>query len=342
MTVSFDSKQQYFAYVAHKYDTTSDVIEIIAHGEEGIEDETLIDHVLREFVNHPQFMYIALIWKGTPFPGTIFNVRNYEYTGQVMEGLHLFLYKKAYLAQIFAINSTIGDLDYFRRLMTKRPECGVVILAAENVQNLQTVCDEFERPSVFLHYPSDVDITDQYLIAVDAGDIMTEVVSYLYNLGHRDIAYVHGSLSLNIGRDRLHDYYKALESVGLAVDQGLVIGGNWQESGGYAAALKLLSLEKKPTAIIAANDRMAVGAMNAVKASGLCIPDDISIVGYDDIAAATLITPTLSTIHQPMTRIGAKAAEYIVSLLEGDTPEPRHYYLPVEFIIRDSIGAAPQ
>lgn len=339
--VQFSSKQEYFRLIANQFFTTPDIIEAITYGEDKVVNDRLRTEILSEFVAGSNQMFFALIWKGNPMPGGIRNLQAYRYVGQVMQGMNLFLHKTSYIAELFSVNSIIADAPYFRRLLSKRPNAGIVVIVAENADSLQTVCHEMARPYIFVNCPIGLNITDHYLISVKADNALRNVVSHLYELGHRRIGYIHGFLTHKAGMERLNKYYAGLDAVGLPVDQKLIAGGDWQETGGYQAAQELLALEDKPTAIIAANDRMALGAMQAARELGIHVPHDVSIVGFDNIAAAMQSTPSLSTVHQPLTKIGSTAAEIMSALLEGDTPEPRHHYLPVEFIIRDSISVPP-
>ena len=121
----------------------------------------------------------------------------------------------------------------------------------------------------------------------------------------------------------------------------LVYPGNWKPNHASDAVKKFLSLDVPPTAILAANDLMAEGAMNALNDAGISIPEAMSVMGFDDSSIATQTTPLLTSVRQPLTFIGRKAAEYIMTLLNGEKPPAYHHIFPLELIIRDSTAPAP-
>jgi LacI family transcriptional regulator len=130
--------------------------------------------------------------------------------------------------------------------------------------------------------------------------------------------------------------------VGLPLDTELVREGDFMQPTGFQQAQMLLRLPHPPTAIIASNDLMAFGVMDAAKAAGLTIGHDISIVGFDDIFMASQVHPTLTTVRQPLHDMGEMALDMLVTLLHGRTVLNPRRELPTELIIRESTGRAPQ
>jgi LacI family transcriptional regulator len=143
-------------------------------------------------------------------------------------------------------------------------------------------------------------------------------------------------------RDRLEGYRDGLAEVGLPFDAELVREGDFLQLTGFAHTQSLLQLENPPTAIFASNDVMAFGAMDAAKAAGLTIGQDISIVGFDDIFMASQTYPSLTTVRQPMAEMGETAVDMLVALLQGRTVLTLRRELPTELIVRASTGQAPQ
>lgn len=170
---------------------------------------------------------------------------------------------------------------------------------------------------------------------VEAGYVATE---HLISLGHKHIAFIHGSEGSLASKRRFEGYEKALREHGLTPSQDLVARGGFQRSGGHKAAVHLLGLGPRPTALFAANDQMALGALAAAAELGLSVPGDVSIVGVDDIEAAALVTPALTTLRQPTYEMGSRAVEMLVSLLNGaDSPETRVSF-KATLVIRDSCA----
>ena len=160
---------------------------------------------------------------------------------------------------------------------------------------------------------------------------------HLLELGHRRIAFINGDPVHPDARDRYAGYRAALEAAGVAVDRALVLPGAFQEPSGLAAVELLLERRVPFTAIFAANDQMAIGATLALHQRGLRVPDDVSLVGYDDIAPAAYSVPPLSTVRQSGYEIGQCAAEAMLALLAGEKPRVS---LPApRFIARESTRA---
>ncbi|HLO95496.1 MAG TPA: LacI family DNA-binding transcriptional regulator [Burkholderiaceae bacterium] len=160
---------------------------------------------------------------------------------------------------------------------------------------------------------------------------------HLIARGHRDIAHIGGDLSHSDARERLAGYQAALEAAGIPFRPALVECGNYLEEGGRKAAERLLASPQHFTALFAANDQMAMGATLALHKAGLRVPQDISLVGFDDLDLATHMTPPLTTVHQASLELGRLTAQALLEMLAGGKPELR---LPEPRLVeRDSVAA---
>jgi len=174
-------------------------------------------------------------------------------------------------------------------------------------------------------------------VMIDNVQAAFDMVSYLIKRGHRRIAHLAGWQTIISGRQRLQGYRRALEMHGLAVDNTLVIEGPWTKSGGSEAMRRLLAVRPLPTAVFAANDLMAIGAMIAVQQAGLKIPDDVAVAGFDDIEEAGCVAPALTTVNQPKYEIGRRAAQILLRRLHKEGPRKRQrVVLPHQLVIRAS------
>jgi LacI family repressor for deo operon, udp, cdd, tsx, nupC, and nupG len=162
-------------------------------------------------------------------------------------------------------------------------------------------------------------------------------VSHLVSLGHRRIAHITGPAGLSIAEARTRGYREALADSGLDADPGLLIPGDFHFSAGQAAVRRLLGAGADFTAIFASNDEMAVGAINELRAHGLFVPRDVSVVGFDDIVFAEASDPPLTSVRQPRREVGATAMDMMIAVLSGDSA-PRHVQLGFELIIRGSTS----
>jgi LacI family transcriptional regulator len=169
-----------------------------------------------------------------------------------------------------------------------------------------------------------------------------EMVGHLVSLGHRRIAIIKGSPRNYDAAERLRGYRIALRDAGIVPDTSLELTGNFTEAGGYAAAIELLAMGVRPTAIFAANDSMAIGALSALRESGVEVPEEMAVAGFDDIPLARYMDPPLSSVHVPICELGARAVEI---LLEGITHKNGHARkrerVSTKLVIRSSTGRQP-
>lgn len=165
---------------------------------------------------------------------------------------------------------------------------------------------------------------------------------HLIELGHRRIGYISRAINLSHSQGRVDGYKMALAESGIAIDPNLLRKGGFNLQDGYRAMQELLSLDVPPTAVFAYNDIMAIGALRALHEAGLSVPDDFSVIGFDDIDAAAFTCPALTTIYLPKFDIGKKAADLLISLVEEkEVPAETQVTFDVKLIRRESTGPAP-
>jgi LacI family transcriptional regulator len=169
-----------------------------------------------------------------------------------------------------------------------------------------------------------------------------DATTYLLDLGHRQIGFITGNMRLGCAVDRLAAYRAALADHGIDFDPELLVGGDFQQPSGYQGASTLLALAAPPTAIFASNDMMAFGAMDAVRSRGLAIPQDVSIIGFDDIPQAAAVRPALTTVRQPLVEMGRIATQMLLEYIHDPTLPTRRVELDTELILRESCQPPKQ
>ena len=165
-----------------------------------------------------------------------------------------------------------------------------------------------------------------------------EATEHLLRLGHRRIAAITGPHDWIATEERLRGYRGALAEAGITPDPQLQIGANFRDNGGRLATQQLLSLPEPPTAIFAFNDMLAIGALQAIRQHGLRVPEDISVVGFDDTYEASIMHPALTTVRQPLAEMGRMAVSQLVRLLQNQRIEALHVELATRLVERDSTG----
>lgn len=161
-------------------------------------------------------------------------------------------------------------------------------------------------------------------------------VNYLIDNGHKNIAFISGTKTAIISLNRLKGYKKALEDRNIKVNEDIIVDGDWQIDSGYKRTMELLDQGKEFTAIFAGNDLMAVGAVKALKSRNIKIPEEVEIIGFDNIDLSWIIEPQLSTVGQPAYKMGAKGAQQLINLIEGKKILNKSIILEPELILRET------
>jgi DNA-binding LacI/PurR family transcriptional regulator len=160
--------------------------------------------------------------------------------------------------------------------------------------------------------------------------------NHLINLGHRRIAYIGKTAPARDAIERIAGYRAALDAANLPVDPQLQCDGNFSEADGYTATKTLLELPEPPTAIFAGNDRQAAGVYRALHELGMIVPDQMSVIGFDNLPFTELLSPPLTTVHAPRLELGRTAATMLLRLINGEALEMPRVVLPTQFIERQS------
>lgn len=176
-------------------------------------------------------------------------------------------------------------------------------------------------------------------VRIDNLSAAAEATDHLLSLGHRNIGFIAGSASSELTVDREQGYLAAMTKAGIAVADDWIVEGALTLEGAGFATCTLLEKADPPSAIFCANDEMAIGCMHEIKSRGLSVPDDISVMGFDDIRYAAVMDPPLTTVAQPTTQIGRRALERLLSAIEGKDIGSDAEILPHELIIRASTAA---
>jgi DNA-binding LacI/PurR family transcriptional regulator len=255
-----------------------------------------------------------------------------------------------YPALARGVQQAVGSADYvlllfdagaggqlmhaFAAEVVQRRVDGVVFAVGDAEEDLQT----FRRAGIPMvavgsrQFDFDLD-----WVSADDERLAADAVRHLYGRGHRRIATISGPPGVAPGSTRLAGYRHGIADCGLTPVAELHAIGDWTRDGGAKAMATLLSLSNAPTAVLCANDLMAIGAIDAALAAGRRVPGDVAIVGVDDIDAASLVRPALTTVRIPAQEIGRMAGELLLRRLDGDAgPQARHVLIQHTFVVRDS------
>ncbi len=211
-----------------------------------------------------------------------------------------------------------------------------VVHVESRMRGANAVLDLASKPYVFVHRLFSRD--DRNSVSVDDNYGACLAVDHLAQLGHRRIAYIGGPGGWDASANRLAGYKDALAKWDLEYSADLVREGNWELQSGFASARYFLRETQRPTAIFAANDLMALGAIYASQDAGLHVPDDVAVVGYDDREIAALSRPTITTVTLPCYSMGQASARLLLDLLNKNTESSPAVVIRGTLIVRESSG----
>jgi len=211
---------------------------------------------------------------------------------------------------------------------------GVIVSSALITDPITISLSESHMPFIQVGRNPNLDIN---FVDVDNTRASREATMHLFRLGRKSVATITGPLNQVAGFDRLQGYQLAVQDRQLPERPELVSEGDFTEMGGYTAMLRLLP--QHPDAVFVASDMMAVGAIRAIREANLRVPEDIAIVGFDDIPTAAQMDPPLTTVRQPVRSMGAIAVETLIDLIANPGVQTRHILIATEMVIRSSCGA---
>jgi DNA-binding LacI/PurR family transcriptional regulator len=223
------------------------------------------------------------------------------------------------------------------RRMLERKVDGVAIMTSEMDPELTQILSGRGIPMVFLDTGSVGKRISN--ICIDYGDGIDQAIDHLTSLAHRRIAFVSGPVDLASARIRREAFLTSLRRKKLKCRADFIREGNHRFDGGYAAMIEMLKLRVRPTAVLASNDLTAIGIMGAVHAAGLRVPEDISVVGFDDIAISSFMPPPLTTIRLPRAEIAERAFTSLYAASHRGESQGTTHIVPVELVIRQSTAA---
>jgi LacI family transcriptional regulator len=299
-------------------------------------------HVIQETGYQPHAAARSLVTRrtriiGIIIPAAVTTLFTDPFFAHLLCGITRTCNTERYHLMLSLFNDPAGPEAMYRRVVRSGHLDGVIIASTYMDDPLFARLLEDGVPFVLAGRHS-----DEHVNYVDVDNVggTRMAVEHLIRLGHKRIATITGPLNMISGRDRLAGYRQALEAHQLPMDQDLIVEGDYTEASGSVGAQRLLSAS--PTAIFVASDIMAIGTLKALREAGLRVPQDVALVGFDDVPIAAAVEPALTTVHQPIERLGSMAVDLLLKLLEHppDAQAPANrIVLPTKLVVRDSCGA---
>ena len=299
--------------------------------------------IIEEHRFHPNPVARMLVTKQTRIIGVGFHNPTYLFPSYYASTLYLGINRVAYernYATLMWWEQSHMEKDYFTRriLQQRRLMDGILIATADVSALLIEQLMESKIPFVMIEKPTRYTDEINY-VTIDNIQSAYIAVEHLIKLGRKRIAHITGSLNIIDGQERLVGYRNALQRHDIPFDPDLVAEGAFTRESGYCAMKELLERDIPIDAVFVGNDDCAEGVFQSLKEANICIPDDIAVVGFDDVPAAQDFTPRLTTIHQSIQERGARGTALLLDLIEGRVKKPHHIILPSHLVIRQSCGA---
>lgn len=317
--------------------STSTVSHVINKNRYVSESITLrVNNAINELNYAPSAVARSLKMNRTNTIGMLLTTSNNPFYAEVVRGVERSCYERGYS---LILCNTEGDLQ--------RMDHSLETLLQKRVDGLLIMCTEVQGPSkdVFSRYPSVPTVMMDWSPFESDGDIIQDnsflggeiATRHLIEAGFTRIACIAGPQDKSPARARYQGFMRAMEQAKIAVNDDYIIFSDFEFAGGFNSMNKLLELPIPPQAIFAGNDAMAVGAYQAIFQKGMKVPDDISIIGYDDIDLSPYMIPPLTTIHQPKDKLGQQAVNQLIYRMDNPESDANILVLTPELIERQSV-----
>ncbi|MGX1563484.1 LacI family DNA-binding transcriptional regulator [Streptomyces sp. NPDC055506] len=271
----------------------------------------------------------------------VFNDLDSPWAVEIIRGVEEVAHAAGVGTVVSAIHGRSGDAREWMRNLRARASDGVILVTSA----LEPVLHEELRilgvPLVVVD-PAGSPALDAPTIGAANWSGGMAATEHLLSLGHRRIGLIAGPPRLLCSRARLDGYRAALEGAGVALDASLVVPGDFRPESGFTACNTLLDLPEPPTAVFAASDQMALGAIEALRRRGLRVPQDMSVVGFDDLPEVRWSAPPLTTIRQPLADMGKLAARTVLRLTHDEQPDSPRVELGTDLVVRSSTLPPPE
>ena len=269
----------------------------------------------------------------------VFHDMDSEYAMEIIRGVESVASGRGLSVTITHAGGEQPGEDWVDGVMQRRP-VGAVLVFSELTDDMRARLDLRSIPFVVVDPAGD---PGDGVPFVGSGNWSGGVAAtrHLLELGHQRIAVITGPADVMCARARVDGFRSAMSVAGVDVREDWVRYGNFHVDSGREQARALLAGDDRPTAIFAGNDLQALGVLETARELGLAVPADLSIVGYDDISVASWVSPALTTIHQPLQRMGEEAARLVLSMADGDFDAPSRLDLATTLVVRASTAPPP-
>ncbi|HNB40756.1 MAG TPA: LacI family DNA-binding transcriptional regulator [Anaerolineales bacterium] len=320
--------------VARQAGVSHQTVSRVINGSEDVLPETraIVEAAIEELGYRPSAIARSMA-RGLTHTLAIISPNLTDYTfASVIEGAEV----EARQHNYFVLSSSASDPQAFRGLVDElvghRRVDGLIVINPYADERYQLMPKDF--PVVFVGARShDENVCS---ISLDDDKVAYEATQHLISLGHKRIALVTGPMEEDCSQDRLAGFQRALNEAGIPFEQSLMFEGDWSATSGSEALADFVKKGNLPTAVFAQNDRMAMGVMRAARDANLKVPDQLSVIGVDDMPLSSYFDPPLTTMRQDMPLIGQEAIRKLIDIIQNKTVEQTVLKLPAQLVVRQS------
>ncbi|MHC4800055.1 MAG: LacI family DNA-binding transcriptional regulator [Planctomycetota bacterium] len=325
--------------VAKKANVSRSTVSHVINSTRYVSEETRqrVEQAINELGYRPNILARSLRLGQTHTLGLILPDSSNTFFAEIGRGIEIAAFESGYNVILCNSEEDPQKESLYIDVLTKKQVDGIILTSTCSQGDALCSVNKLQIPIVLL----DREITDLALDTVStdnkAGGLIA--TNHLISLGHRRIGCIAGPSSTNPSAQRLIGYKQALSEAGIPFDEALVRNGDFHALSGLVMGNELLSMAEPPTAIFACNDMMAIGVLRAASERGIRVPNDLALVGFDDIELDSFTNPPLTTIAQPKLEMGSKATQFLIQRIKNPQHDLRYEMLPVSLVPRDSCGA---
>ncbi|WED20756.1 HTH-type transcriptional repressor PurR [Vibrio sp. JC009] len=291
---------------------------------------------VKELNYAPSAVARSLKCNSTRTVGMLVTQSTNPFLAEVVDGFESYCYRQGYTLILCNTGGIYEkQRDYIRMLAEKRVD-GIFVLCSDLTPELQEMIEGLtDIPKVIMDWGHGESLSDKIIDNSEEGGYLA--TKYLIERGHENIFCLSGFRDRTLCIERIQGYKRALDEFNIEFNEKNILEGNFECDTAVEAADKILAMENRPTAVFCFNDIMALGLMSRLQEKGIRIPEDISVIGYDNIDLAAYYSPPLTTVHQPKRRVGKTAFEILLERIKNKEHERRIFEMHPEIISRKSV-----
>lgn len=317
--------------------STTTVSHVINKTRTVAEDTTrLVLDAIKQLNYSPSAVARSLKINTTKSIGMIVTTSEAPYFAEIIHAVEEHCYRQGYSLFLCNTQNQTEKLKNHLEMLAKKRVDGILVMCSEYTgSSLDLLTNYSNLPMVVMDWGPNNEHTD--IIQDNSFNGGYLAGKYLIENGHRKISIIAGELTKTTAQTRYDGFAQALNEAGLKINPHWVTEGFFEPEDGYECMNKILIQDELPTAVFCCNDIMALGAISAITEKGLSVPDDISVIGYDNIHASRFYAPPLTTIHQSKSRLGVMAITLLFNRINGSSDQPTHIEIHPELVVRKSV-----